>query len=240
MCGQAEEDKAKRTLALPENPVIPDLPTLRQAAADFRYLLARGYPRRASLTLVGNRYGLARLARQLLHRGVFAPLIAAARQAKRKPLAEAAGGILAVDGHNVLITLEAALTGLPLVAADDGFIRDVAEISRAYRPRPTTHAALALLVDALREAGIRSVTVLFDAPMRKSGQLAQATREAFKAAGLWGEARAVPVPETELLAFPGPIATSDTHLIDAHEAVVDLAGEIIRGRELLPGALILL
>ena len=42
-------------------------------------------------------------------------------------------------------------------------------------------------------------------------------------------AAAVPVPERVLLAFPGPIAGSDTALIDAHEVVVDLAGEIIRG-----------
>jgi hypothetical protein len=37
----------------------------------------------------------------------------------------------------------------------------------------------------------------------------------------------VPVPERELQDFPGPIATSDTALIEAHDLVVDLAGEII-------------
>ena len=39
---------------------------------------------------------------------------------------------------------------------------------------------------------------------------------------------AVPVPERELAGFPGAIATSDTALIDTHDPVVDLAGEIIR------------
>ena len=65
--------------------------------------------------------------------------------------------------------------------------------------------------------------------MKRSGELAQETREIFAAHGLTPEVRAVPVPERELLAFTGALATSDTHLIDAQEVIVDLAGEIIRG-----------
>ena len=58
--------------------------------------------------------------------------------------------------------------------------------------------------------------------------MAQQTRETLTAQGLYAEARAVPVPERELLDFAGAVATSDTHLIDLKEIVVDLAGEIIR------------
>ena len=87
-------------------------------------------PGRNALDLVGNRYGLDEIARQLLHRGVFAPEVAAARRAKLRLLRDVPGRPLALDGHNVLITLECAGRGLPLVAADDGFIRDVGEISR--------------------------------------------------------------------------------------------------------------
>ena len=123
-------------------------PELREAAHDFRYLLARGYPRQAALGLVGNRYGLDETARQLLHRGVFAPEVAAARRAKLRRLRELPGQPLALDGHNVLITLECALRKLPLVAADDGWVRDVGEVSRAFkvsaghRPGPDAHGRL--------------------------------------------------------------------------------------------------
>jgi hypothetical protein len=220
--------------------LLVDISVLRRAAVDFRYLLDRGYPREASLTLVGNRYHLRRTARQLLHRGVFDRVTAANRRNKLRKLQELTDRPLAVDGHNVLITLEAGLRGLPLVAADDGCIRDVAEISRAYRPGPVTAQALSLMVAALQQAVTGPVAVLFDAPMRKSGELAQATREALRAAGLPGETRAVPVPETELLAFSGAIATSDTHLIDARKEIVDLAGEIIRSRPSLSAALVTL
>ncbi|RPJ04542.1 MAG: DUF434 domain-containing protein, partial [Deltaproteobacteria bacterium] len=44
---------------------------LRKAAEDFHYLLNRGYPRKAALELVGNRYCLVYDQRHLLHRGVF-------------------------------------------------------------------------------------------------------------------------------------------------------------------------
>jgi hypothetical protein len=207
----------------------PDnMPLLLQAAADFRYLLNRGYPRQASLTLVGNRYDLPRTARQILHRGVFAAELAQARRAKLRPLAALAGAPLAVDGHNVLITLESALLGRVLVVADDGFLRDVAQLSRAYRDSPATRQALTLLAAYVCRHRPGPLTILYDAPMKRSGELAEKTREIFAAQGLAAEARAVPVPERELLASPGVVATSDTHLIDAREVVVDLAGEIIR------------
>jgi hypothetical protein len=204
------------------------MPSLLQAAADFRYLLNRGYPRQASLTLVGNRYALSRTARQLLHRGVFAASLAQARRAKLRPLAALAGQSLAVDGHNVLITLESALLGRVLVIADDGFLRDVAQLSGNYRQSPATRQALTLLAAYVSRHRPGPVTILYDAPMKRSGELAGKTREIFAAQGLAAESRAVPVPERELLASPGAVATSDTHLIDAGEVVVDLAGEIIR------------
>jgi len=204
------------------------LPLLKEAAADLRHLLGRGYPQAAALTLVGNRYGLDRTARQILHRGVAAPEAATARRAKLRLLADLPGQPLAVDGHNVLITLECALRHLPLVAADDGFIRDVGQVSRAFRPSRDTDLVLALLADYLARHPVGALSIFFDAPLSLSGELAWRTREVWGARGLNVTAAAVAVPERELAAFPGPIATSDTAIIDAHDLVVDLAGEIIR------------
>jgi hypothetical protein len=204
-------------------------PHLTKAAADFRFLLARAYPRKAALTLVGDRYGLSHTARQLLHRGVFAPEVAAARRSKLRLLADLPGQPLALDGHNVLITLGCALRKLPLVAADDGFIRDVGQVSRAFKVSPATDQVLTLLADYLAAQATGPFQVFYDAPLSLSGELAGRTREIWASRGLAAKAAAVPVPERQLAAFAGPIATSDTALIDAHEPVVDLAGEIIRG-----------
>jgi hypothetical protein len=203
-------------------------PHLHGAASDFRYLLARGYPRQAALGLVGNRYGLDETARRFLHRGVFAPATATVRRAKLRRLADLPDLPLALDGHNVLITLECALRKLPLVAADDGWVRDVGEVSRAFRMSAATDRVLALLAGYLAGQAAGPVEVFYDAPLSRSGELARRTREIFASRGITVQAAAVPVPERELAAFPGAIATSDTALIDAHETPVDLAGEIIR------------
>jgi hypothetical protein len=205
-------------------------PNLPDAAADFRFLLGRGYPRKNALDLAGNRYGLDAIGRRLLHRGVFAPAVAAARRAKLRRLRDLPGLPLALDGHNVLITLECAGRGLPLVAADDGFIRDVGEISGAFNISPATDLVLALVADYLADNQAGPVEVFYDAPLSRSGELARRTREVFASRGLEVQAAAVPVPERQLSGFIGAIATSDTALIDAHATVVDLAGEIIRRR----------
>ena len=203
-------------------------PNLPEAAADFRFLLARGYPRKAALGLVGNRYGLDEIGRRLLHRGVFAPEPADARRAKLRLLREVPGRPLALDGHNVLITLSCAARGLPLVAADDGWVRDVGEVSRAFRVSLAADRVLTLMADYLADQAAWSVEVFYDAPLSLSGELARRTRKIFASRGLSVRAQAVPVPERLLSGFPGAIATSDTALIDAHGTVVDLAGEIIR------------
>ena len=202
--------------------------SIPEAAADFRYLLARAYPRQAALALVGNRYHLDHAARQILHRGVFAPEVAAARRAKLRRLRDLAGQGLALDGHNVLITLECAGRGLPLVAADDGFIRDVGQVSRAFKVSPATDRVLLLLADYLAGRRTGPLEVFYDAPLSLSGELARRTNAVWAARGLTVQAAAVPVPERELVSFAGPVATSDTALIDGCAAVVDLAGEIIR------------
>jgi hypothetical protein len=208
----------------------PELILIKDAAADFRYLLSRGYPRPAALSLVGNRYRLAHTARQLLHRGVFPPDAAAARRAKLRLLMDLQGQPLGLDGHNVLITLECAIKKLPLVAADDGWLRDVGQVSGAFRASPETEQALMLLGDYLVQQQAGPVRVFYDAPLSKSGELARHTQEVWAARGLAVTAAAVPVPERELFVFPGPIASSDTAVIDQAKIVVDLAGEIIRGQ----------
>jgi hypothetical protein len=198
------------------------------AAQDFRYLLAKGYPRQASLNLVGNRYNLPGADRQLLHRGVFAPAMAAQRRRKLVLVRDLSGRPLALDGHNVIITLEGAFRGIPVLAADDGFIRDIGQVSYTYRLTPLTEQVLQRLSLYLAAHGVRVVMVWYDAPMSRSGELAAQTRRIFQACQLAGDARAVPVPEKQLLEFSGVIGSSDTYLIDQAEQVIDVAGEIIR------------
>lgn len=205
-----------------------DIVSLRKGAEDFRYLLGRGYPRKNSLELIGNRYSLRKDQRELLHRGVFSPEDAARRREKLLGIDGVEGAFLAVDGYNVLITVEAALCQKPLIAADDGLIRDISGVSSAYKMRETTISTIDLIIEILRGFHPKSVVFLFDSPISKSGRLAWYVADRLRAAGLVGEARAVRVPEIILIGYHGIIATSDSAIIDKVKEVVDLAGYVIR------------
>lgn len=205
-----------------------------EAARDLRYLLARGYPRELGLKVCGDRWGLAASARQVLRRGAFAPDEAAARRARLLPLGAAKGQAVGVDGHNLLITLESALSGAVLVAADDGVIRDIGQRGRHYGPGPDTQRAAGLMINALAQAGAAEVLILLDAPLSKSGELAAGLRARLAEAGLPGVARAVSGPDRELAAFDGVTASGDRAVLDAAAKPLDLAGAIIRGLEPAP------
>ena len=203
---------------------------LRRAAGELRYLLERGYPQEASLTLVGNRHNLPAPEREILRRGVVAPKVAEVRRAKLMTLGELEGLRLAVDGHNQLITLESALRGGPLLIADDGLVRDIARAAAGYRLGEVSRKALGLLIEALAGAAPESVLFLFDAPISRSGELAALVRQALAEAGLTGDARTAAYPEVELERHEGPVATADGALIDRCARVIDLAGQIISER----------
>lgn len=153
------------------------LSTLREAARDVSWLLDRGYPRDTTLAFVGNRHQLARRQRTLLGRATCGEVVAERRRATCLPLEGAAGQEVWVDGLNALVTLEVALTGGPVIAAQDGSVRDLAGVSGAYHPIPQTRQAAALLVGALVQAGVTGFHVLIDAPVSNSGRLAALVRE---------------------------------------------------------------
>jgi hypothetical protein len=210
---------------------------LQEAAKDFRYFLNRGYPRRAALELVGNRYGLISDQRQLLHRGVFSNAGSRFRLKKKIHIREALHKDLAIDGYNVIITLEAGLSGRPLILGDDGFIRDISGLSGNFKKTEKTEEALQWIFDILKKVKPHRTLFLFDAPISMSGQLAKEVRDRLKSESLLGDAMAVKVPEKILIGFPGVIATSDTAIIDRSPKVVDLAGYIVSQGLKLPSLL---
>jgi len=200
---------------------------LQRAAGDFRFLLNRGYPSKAALELVGNRYRLTSDERHLLHRGIFSDPDSESRRKKKASIGDVRGQDLAIDGHNVIITIEAGLSGRPLVLGDDGFIRDISGISGSFKKTETTEKAIQLIINAMKQIKPHQVLLLFDAPISKSGELAEEVRTYLKEENLPGDAMAVKVPERILIGFPGVVATSDTAIIDQSRKVLDLAGYIL-------------
>ncbi|OGP91955.1 MAG: hypothetical protein A2156_12305 [Deltaproteobacteria bacterium RBG_16_48_10] len=200
---------------------------LQKASEDFRFLLDRAYPRKAALELVGNRYQLTSDQRHLLHRGVFSDMDSKGRRKKKISPNQIRGYDLVIDGHNVLITIEAGLSGRPLIFGDDGFMRDISGLSGNFRKTERTVQALQLVLKVLKRAQPRQTLFLFDSPISRSGELALEVRGRMQKENLPGDALAVRVPEKILIGFPGRVATSDTAIIDRSHKVVDLAGYVL-------------
>ena len=206
----------------------PNFEDLQKAAEDFRFLLNRGYPRKAALELVGNRYGLTSDERHLLHRGVFSDSDSESRRKKKVFPGDVRDQDLAIDGHNVLITIEAGISGRPLILGDDGFIRDISGLSGTFKKTETTEKAIQFIIRAIKKMRPTQTLFLLDAPISKSGELAKAVRNYLKKEDISGNAMALRVPERILIGFPGVVATSDTAIINRSKKVLDLAGHVLR------------
>lgn len=146
------------------------LPGLRTATAELNWLLERGYAGKAALTLVGDRHALTERQRMAVYRSACAPSTVTDRARREVDLIPP----IAVDGFNLLITIEAALSGGVLLMGCDGCIRDLASMHGSYRSVEETDRALATIGETLP----RSAVWYLDQPVSNSGRLAARLRSA--------------------------------------------------------------
>ncbi len=197
---------------------------------DLKFLLERGYPKGNSLKFVGDHYQLRQEERDALYRAVFPKKVCEERKRKTVFLKDLRGRPIVIDGHNVLITLESALRSRPLVLADDGFVRDVSRVFRSFRPTERTRHAWKLIQALLKKYNPGAITVVLDAPLSKSGELAGRIRHWMVEAGLKGQVRTEKMPEAAIFRIPGIKATADSVVLDKADEIIDLAGHVIRRR----------
>jgi len=200
--------------------------SFQEAIQDYRHLKNRGYPDRAALKLVGDRWRLAGLERNCLFRAVFAEADCRARQAKLVPPGAVRGEALGVDWYNVLITVESYLKGFPVFLADDGVLRDSSGVHGSYRPGRVTEAAQQRILDSLARLEPSRVELFLDSPISFSGHMAeQLRRSEALPPSCPVEVTVSPSADYPLKSFPGVVATSDSSIIDrpAVRQVLDLA-----------------
>jgi hypothetical protein len=192
------------------------IPKLRTALTEYDWLLDRGYAPRAALELVGNHHQLGRRQRLALLRSGAGLVRARARKEKVVPVS---GLAVAVDGFNVLLTIEAALSGGILLRGHDRFPRDLSSVHGSYRTVDETALALDLVVGAL--VGAARIQWFLDRPVSNSGRVAALLRERAQHVEL------VPSADAALLLTGDAMATADGPLLDRAAQAVDLTGAVI-------------
>lgn len=207
----------------------PALPALRRAADDLCWLLTRGYPKKASVKLVGDRHGLIQRQRTALQRTAASDEERTRRAATEAAPEELAGRDLLVDGYNVLLTVEAALGGGVVLAARDGTFRDMAAMSGHYRRVNQTVPALERIGAYLAARRCRSVHWLLDRPVSNSGRLKKLIEATAAERGWPWEVELAASPDRALADAGGLIATADSVVLDRCRRWINLARQVVEG-----------
>ncbi|ALV63982.1 hypothetical protein ADU37_CDS22850 [Thermococcus sp. 2319x1] len=203
--------------------------SLLLAYEDLKYLLNRGYRKKYALEFVANHYRLSQKERHFLFRCVFSDREIEERKVKLLQPGNLKEKVLGIDGFNVLITLESLLDGM-VILCEDGLLRDLKH-QGGYKISPRTLQTLSLLIDFLKTLNLKEVLFLYDAPVSKSGKVAELTGELLNRYGVSGKVKLSKAPDHDLKAFE-VVASSDIGIIEKVPFVVDLPQMIAKKRGL--------
>ena len=195
---------------------------LLAAAKEYLWMLDHGYPQKASLKLVGDKFMLTRDMRQILYRGISASAEAEKRRTMIGPIQP--GDLVLIDVYNVLFTINNYLLGKPLFISNDGILRDAGEMRGRIHNKTIFNRAIEMLLETLQSWNGATFHLYLDEPVSFSGRLSIELSKDMVQLGIEGEAWTVPSPDYTLKhERSDAICTSDTAILDHyHGNVVDL------------------
>ncbi len=199
---------------------------LKTAQKEVQWLLDRGYRQDGAITFVGNHYLLSSRQRLALQRATSTSLQYKKRRSNMLPLEDAKNGCLYIDGFNLIITIEVALSKSIIILGNDGVMRDLAGLRGTYRLIEQTDIALELIGKSFRELSIPGAKFYLDAPVSNSGRLCS---RILRHADKWDipvEVKLVPNVDAVLRDI-GRVVTSDSVIIDKCISWFNLSRKII-------------
>ncbi len=202
---------------------------IKDASIDLRFLLNRGYDKARAIRFVGNKFQLDKSERHILYRALYSKDEINATKKKLVPFEQISGKHLAVDGYNVLITVESLLSKKTIINCDDGIMRDVSGIFGSHVVSLVTYESIDLILSQIAKNPPKLLQFFFDSQVSKSGELSKIIREKINELQLIGNAETVKQVDTTLKKLNCDIiATSDTIIIAQVLAVVDIPQRILK------------
>lgn len=160
-----------------------ELIRLTKAKEEIEWLINRDYKIDPVVTFVGDRYQFSIRQRDALKRAVCTEEKNIARQSKKLSLDKIKEGLINIDGFNLIIAIEVALSGGTLVIGSDGNMRDLAGLRGTYKIIDKTEEALKLIGDFFNKYNAQKIRFYLDSPVSNSGNLKYKILEYAK---IWG------------------------------------------------------
>jgi len=201
---------------------------LRAAVADFSLLLTKGYAEKSVLKLVGDRFSLTQRQRVAVVRSACSEKQLESRLSRQIKFDELTNRPLAIDGYNVLITIEAAISGAPIFKGRDSCFKDLAGIHGTYRKVTETIPAIMLIGRFLKEKNTTSALWLLDSPVSNSGRLKTLIGELARENNWNWQIKLSTNPDAELIKTDLTVASSDGVVLDGCRKWLNLAAEVIK------------
>ncbi len=205
------------------------LPLLKNAAIDLSYLLGRGYPDAAALTLVGDRYKINQRQRQALLRVACSDYDVENRKINLCTPEDLKNEVVLIDGYNLLIIIESALSGGMIFKCRDHCYRDIASVHGTYKRVEETLPATELIGKVLAGFQAKKVIWYLDSPISNSGRLKTFLGQLADQNGWDWEINLVYNPDKELIQAEGIIITSDSWVIDKSKKWLNFSTWLIDG-----------
>jgi hypothetical protein len=204
---------------------------LLKAQSDILYLLDRGYPIKSASTFVGNHFLLSERQRLALLRATSTTEIIKKRKAKKVCSSNVTNQTINIDGLNLIITLEVALSGTTLIGCMDGTIRDLAGLRGTYRLIDKTDEAIRLIGKKLDEMQIKEVVFYLDSPVSNTGRLKQRILDLLSEYSYTVKVDLVPNADI-VLVQKEYVISSDSIILNECISWINLAYEIIKAEKI--------
>ncbi|MFL0269993.1 DUF434 domain-containing protein [Candidatus Clostridium radicumherbarum] len=199
---------------------------LKKAQEEIQWLLSRGYKSSSLIDFIGGHYQFSSRQRTALQRATASSNQCRIRSEKHIALEALKGNYINIDGFNLIITLEVALSGGLLIQGNDEVIRDLAGLRGTYRLIDKTDNAIILIKQILMELGVRGVKFFLDAPVSNSGRLKTKILEILTSSNIIVEVELVPNADVILSKLEG-VVTADSIILDECKSWVNLSRRII-------------
>ncbi|MDG5491003.1 DUF434 domain-containing protein [Psychroserpens sp. SPM9] len=197
---------------------------LKEAILDMHYLLSRGYAEKSSLQLVGNNYRL-NVRQQQAVRGMSASQQQVSRRQSHEITFDHINTeTIIIDGFNLLIILESALSGAYIFKGLDHCYRDLSGVHGTYKRVQQTETALLLVGKLLKN---NKVIWVFDQPVSNSGKLKTMLREFAKHHNFNWDIILENNPDKHLAESNQIVVSSDAWILDRSERWLNLGAHII-------------